>query len=188
MTYERHVTMIIQFAASYANIFAMILLGETCLTLTIYLAKTIPPTDMYSTLFNVWFGLLATCCMLYILEAIKGMCKPPPALISLLDTGKHTTLVRITNEKTSMLAIPTVGKSAFNLTAYLIDAWCAPHTVSKQTSVPERNDPVQPDTSSAPDTKTASPTCHSESVGDTRSQADTEVFPDCIGQIKPTTV
>ena len=188
MTYEHHATMIIQFAASYANIFAMILLGETCLTLTIYLAKTIPPTDMYSTLFNVWFGILATCSMLYILDAIKSMCKPPPALISALDTGKHTMLVRITNEKTSMLARPTVGKSACTLTAYLIDAWCAPHTESKQTSVPERNEPVQPDTSSAPDNKTSSPTCHPESVGDTRSQADTEVFPDFTSQIKPTAV
>jgi hypothetical protein len=59
MSYEAHVTMVIQCLTISAYTYAVLMLADDILFMVIAAAKYIPPTDFYSFLFNIYFGFVA---------------------------------------------------------------------------------------------------------------------------------
>ena len=69
MSYETHVTMLINCFTTSVHVYVVLAIIESCLGMTLVAAKHVPPTNFLSVLFNVGFGLLTYA----IVKEMKGL-------------------------------------------------------------------------------------------------------------------
>jgi hypothetical protein len=58
MSYEAHATTIINCFTVTVHAYTMLMLIDSCLAMVLFAAKSVPPTDCLSILFNIYFGVM----------------------------------------------------------------------------------------------------------------------------------
>ena len=145
MSYETHVTMAINVITTSIYVYAVFELITVCLSMITLTAKTVPPTDFLSMLFNLWFGIMT----FGVVNAFR------PMLSSLFSCQKSPDPVcsfTACNEKQSALKFTMYGKSdeAVKLGCFLFSANAAasmpPNNAKLAKSTPDEEARSQADT------------------------------------------
>lgn len=183
MSYETHVTMAINCITTSVYIYAVVTLIEVCLFMMPVAAKTVPPTDYLSLLFNLWFGIvtfgiiMAMRTLLFSLffsDAYKLKIVQPDC--SFVTYNKHGSALNYTVHQTND---NTVSLGAALLKINLAECPAAGSKPSEPTQTAKPTQAAK--TPQAPSKSPGTP----DSLTEERSQADTEVYGDAKSEIQP---
>ena len=189
MSYETHVTMAINCITTSVYVYAVFELISVCLAMMTIAAKTIPPTDCLSMLFNLWFGIvtlgiiMSMKSLLYALffsDAAKQKLTSPDC--SLIICNKDDSALKYNiydyNDKTITLAA-TLFK--LSLMANTEPSGSATGPKPSEPTQPTHPAPAATAQSTTPPKSPGTP----DSLNEERSQADTETYADAKSEIKP---
>ena len=189
MSYETHVTMLINCFTVSVRVYAALTIIESCLGAIVVAAKHVPPADFLSLLFNVWFGCL-TLAILKIMHGILLALFFPDTTHEMLTQPEFSVMHQNQDGSAYKCSIHKYRPELIGITAFFLKNSSEPKT----DGVPPSAKPSEPTTTSqSPQVhatqaaQSAQPFSKSMSPPDSeaRSQASTETDPDDKEEIKP---
>lgn len=181
MSYETHVTMAIKCITTSIYVYAVVELLAECLAAMIVAAKSVPPTDSFSMLFNIWFGFVIFTLVVALRPLIHALFFSEATSKKLLEPV--CSLV-ICNKDDCSSKYAIFDKT---LAAFLFEHNKIAGTQHAATD-PKPSEPVHPaPAATAQSTTPPKSPGTPDSLGEERSQADTEPYADAKGEIKPCT-
>lgn len=166
MSYETHITMSINYIATSFYIYAVFELITMCLTMIINAAKSVPPTDFLSVLFNIWFSVVTLCTIIIMRPLIYSLLSPS----SSKEKPVQPVCTFAADNKCQLFTMYENSPQATQLGAFFVNA------IQSSPPKPEALDNTQ--TTQSPKSP-GTPNLQAEE----RSQADTEPYTQ--GEIKP---
>ncbi len=152
MSYENHVTMIIQGFTILAYAYAAVQLTETSLTMITLAAKNTPPVDYLSLIFNVYFGFITFSVVLVTARLLRDLFYYEITKEKLMQPlyGVHA----MTEDGGCIRYVNNSKETPTTLAGFLFDSVLGtPNTESGSESVADQAHPKQPEP-----TKTATTT------------------------------
>ena len=183
MSYETHVTMAINCITTSIYVYAVFELITVCLSMIIIAAKTVPPTDFLSMLFNLWFGIMTFAIVaamrslissLFFYDASKQKLNEPACTFIVQDKAGNASKLTVYDTNYNALTLPE-AIAKLNIAKQMSDA--DPSSTGSKPSEPAQTAQAANSQSTQPPKSPGTPD------SEERSQADTEGFGDAQGEI-----
>jgi hypothetical protein len=167
MSYEAHVTMAINCITTSVYVYAVFELIAVCLAIIIAAAKTVPPIDLCSMLFNLWFSIVTMAMVVFMRPVLVALFFPH-------GFAKPTCEISVARKDKGIMTLSTFGtaREVSTIAGYFVHA-----NIDASTKT-AGSEPVKvPEALKSPGTP--------NSLAEERSQADTETDLAAKCEIKP---
>ncbi len=205
MSYETHVTMVINCFATSVYVYAVFELITWCLAIIAVTAKHVPPTDCFAMFFNLWFGFLTICIVTVTMPLLRSLFFADAYKLKLAE-GDFSIMGLTKEGITFKCSINESGAKIIDVASNLANKIAEIGRLTVVAVCSKSPEPVQPTAAQttqdsgaqpliSPGTPTAAQTAQASSAQPPKSpgtpdseqcsQADTERFADNLGEIKP---